>query len=833
MPDFAQLFSSHFHRQFTRVLSRALAVCLLIACAAFCRAAVVRGVVTDASGAKVTGAHVILISGGKAVGSAVSTSDGSFQILIGVEGRFFLVVSAKSFRQLETPGFYAGRLDSVEHNIVLEPEWVRESIVVTANGSPTPQPQTSEATSVLGPLDLALRDDMVSALRLMPGTVVVQEGQRGAQSSLFVRGGNSVANKILLDGVSAEDMGGTFDFGPLSTTAVERAEVYRGPDSSLYGADAGSSVVSLTTPRGTTSYPSILFQGDAGSFHTSREQLEVAGAHNKLDYLGAFSWLQTSNDLPNDEYHVATSAANVGWQLNETTQIRGTLHYGVDATGVPNSWDFYHIADNATEKDQDLFASASIDNQTTASFHNMLRYGLTRKREQTNLWQLSGNYNSAYNSYCWGPAYFGNTVTITGANGYSATGQAVLDCYTYSSQIVSNRDQMVYQGDYRVTPHFTALIGFHYEDERGSEPGSTYYAPVERTNYDYLAGVHGDYKNRFYYTLGGSLERYSLFGTQTSPHAGLSYYALRPRTGIFSGTRILFNYGDAVREAKLTDQFYSLYNFLVSNGYQSNAQQLHIGPLAAPTTRTYEGGLEQKFFSERLVFRSTYFHNQFGKEIESVPASALVILIPGLTAAELGYYYTYNYGLSVNTEAFRAQGIETTVEGGIGSRIFMRGGYTYLDGVVQRSFTSDNETGSGLTYNNNGTLIPLGGYTPLVGARPFRRPPHTGFFTASYVGKQLTGYFTSAFASRSDDSTFLENMDAYGGNTLLLPNRNLDWGYAKLDLGGSYKLLSWLNVYGQAENLTDSRHIAPIGYPSLPFNFRAGLRIEWTKTSGR
>ncbi len=63
----------------------------------------------------------------------------------------------------------------------------------------------------------------------------------------------------------------------------------------------------------------------------------------------------------------------------------------------------------------------------------------------------------------------------------------------------------------------------------------------------------------------------------------------------------------------------------------------------------------------------------------------------------------------------------------------------------------------------------------------------------------------------------------------MLPNRNLDWGYAKLDAGASYKLLSWLSVYGQAENLTSNRHIAPIGYPSLPFNFRAGMRIEWTK----
>jgi vitamin B12 transporter len=62
--------------------------------------------------------------------------------------------SAKSFRQLETPVFYAGKLDNLERDVVLEPEWVRESIVVTATGTPTPQAQTSAATSVIGPAEL-------------------------------------------------------------------------------------------------------------------------------------------------------------------------------------------------------------------------------------------------------------------------------------------------------------------------------------------------------------------------------------------------------------------------------------------------------------------------------------------------------------------------------------------------------------------------------------------------------------------------------------------------------------------------------------------------------
>jgi iron complex outermembrane receptor protein/vitamin B12 transporter len=838
MPVSESKFSCCFHAQLTRALPRVFALILLATVASLCPAASIRGVVTDPTGAKVTGASVILINNGKAVGATVSTADGSFQILTGVEGRFFLLISAKGFRQLETPSFYAGRLDFIERSMVLEPEWVRESIVVTATGTPTPQPQTSEATSVLGPLDLAQRGDLVSALRLMPGTVVVQEGQFGAQTSLFIRGGNSNANKILLDGVDITDTGGQFDFGPLSTTAVERVEVFRGPDSSLYGAGAGSGVVSLTTPRGTTNFPSILYEGNAGNLTASRQELEAAGARNKLDYLGAFSWFQTANNLPNDEYHVATTSANVGWQPTGNTQIRATLHYGVDATGVPNAWDFYHVADNATEKDQDLFVSASVENQITPSFHNTVRYGATRKREQYTLWQTSGEYQT-YSNYCYGPATLGNTVTITGANGYSATGQAVLDCVPstsgpHESQNVNSRDQLDYQGDYRFTPHLTALIGFHYENERGSEPGNNlYYPPLSPTNYNYHASTHGDFKNRIFYTLSGSVEKYSLFGTQTSPRAGVSYYAVRPRKGIFSGTRILGNYGDGVREPKLTDEAGSLYDFLQQYGGQSTIQQYNISRLAAPTTRTYEGGVEQRFMSDHLILRASYFHNEFGKEIEYVGLDLVPQLLPNLSPAQqqsLENFLQTNfaYELTLNSEAFRAQGVETTVESGIGKNIFFRGGYTYLDAVVQRSFTNDDVAllGPIPTFTNG---IPIGPYAPLVGARPFRRPPHTGFFTASYARKSLTSSLTSAFASRSDDSTYLDGADANDDTALLLPNRNLDWGYARLDLGASYKLRSWLNVYGQTQNLVNSQHIAPIGYPSLPFNYRAGLRVEWTR----
>jgi vitamin B12 transporter len=811
-----------------RILRTIYAALLLAAGAAACGAASIHGVVSDATGAKVTGASVALVSKGQVVASSVSGADGSFTLTSGASGRFFLIVTAASFRQLQTPDFYAGQFDSIERDVVLEPEWARESIVVTATGTPTPQPQTSSATTVLSALDLELRDDFVSVLRLMPGTFVVQSGERGAQTSLFVRGGDSDDSKILVDGDDAGDLGGQFDFGTLATTAVESAEVYRGPDSSLYGADADSGVVSLTTPHGTTSFPSLIFHGEAGNFYTSDEELDLSGARGKFDYLGAASWLQTSNSLPNDEYHLGTAAANIGWSPNGTTQIRGTAHYGLDATGEPNAWDFYQVADNATLKDQHLYLTALLDNQTTASFHNEVRYGLTRKNETDALWSLSGNYLT-YTPGCGGPGTLGNAVTIIGANGYSASGQAVLDCATYSSQLVNNRDAVTYRGDVTLTPHLGALIGFEYEDERGAE---TFYSPVERTNYDYQAAVHGDFKSRFYYTLGGSLERYSLFGTQTPMRAGVSYYVLRSRSGVFSGTRVFGNFGEAVREPSLEQQEESLYTFLQQSGGQSTISALNLHPIGAPQSRTYEGGLEQTFLSEHIVFRTSYFHNQFGHEIEGVSPELVPELLPSLSASQQQQLETTlnaegAFELDLNSEAFRAQGVEASVESGIGKNLFFRGGYTYLDAVVQRSFSSDNETLLGIPPIEFDGTIPLGGYSPLVGARPFRRPPHTGYFSATYAERKLTGIFNAAFASRSDDSTYLEFEDENGENSLLLPNRNLDFAFAKLDLGGSFQLLKWLSVYGMGENLLSNQHIGPIGYVSLPANVRAGLRIEW------
>jgi len=574
------------------------------------------------------------------------------------------------------------------------------------------------------------------------------------------------------------------------------------------------------------------------------------GSRKRLDYYAGYSWFQTKNATPGDRYHLGAPVGNFGWQPTANLQFRGTAHYSVAATGVPNAWNFYRIADDRKQSDQNLYVSGSVDYQATPDFHNQLRYGAARKREQSQQWFAAGiciptgtcgddpGTPGAGN-------WYGQVVTITGANGASVTGQAILNystanysVYPNRLDLVNNRDQLHYEGDFHFTPHLVGLIGFNYENERGIEREPAYFLDDsgERTNYTYLAAVHGDFKNRLFYNLGGSLEHYQIIGTQTSPRAGIAYYLFKPRPGILNGTRITFNFADAVREPTLADQSGSLYTFLQNQtDGQQTIDQLHIPQLAAPTARTWEGGVDQGFLGERILFHAGFFHNQFGRQIESVGAGLIPELLPSLTTAEQQQLEAFlnnsgAFSLDVNSEAFRALGIETHVEAGLGRRVFLRGGYTYLDTVVQRSFSSDNAAllgGYAPTYNG----IPIGIYGPLKGARPFRRPPHTGYLSASYAGSRWTFAFTGAFSSRSDDSTYLGYMDINQDNSLLLPNRNLDFGFAKLDLGGSYRLWSHLAIYAQTENLTSDQHIAPIGYPSLPFNFRAGIRVQVGKNS--
>ncbi len=807
------------------------AVALLLASTSALHAVAVHGTVTDPLGYPIARATVALIHDGRVLISGQTGLDGTYTLVSAESGRFYVLASGISFRQLATQSFYAGRFDGVIQNVVLEPEWVRESVVVTATGVPQPQAQVSGSVTELNANEFGNRAGVVDPLRQVPGLNVVQTGQWGGETSLFIRGGASTANRVVMDGVPVEDIGGRFDFGNVATTGLQDVEVYRGPNTVIYGSDAAAGVVALTTPRGSTPFPSLLYEGDAGNFNTYRNQAQLAGMKSKLDYYLGASSLNSQNALPGDGYHDNTGVANLGWSLSAKTEIRVTGRDSVSATGLPaanGGYSFDLLPNDGKQLDQDTYGTGTIDHAFRDNWQATVRYGLVRKREESEQWYPAGNLIAGN--------YYGNDVTVVGANGYSISGQALMNygtsfgaIYPWSLALASNRDNLYAQTSYQHGPHLGVIAGARYENERGleGEPVYAFREGLERTNYDYQAQLGGQFKSRFFYMAAGGVEKNQLFGTVGTPRGGASVYLVRPGKGAFHGTRLSVNFAKGYQEPTLDQQFGSLYAFLQANGGQSAIAQYGIAPIGAELSRTYDGGLEQSLFSEKVIARITYFHNEFGNQIEAVPASAVPQLLPNLTTAQQQQLETFlnnnsAYELDLNSMSYRAQGVESEFEYGMGKNIFLRGGYTYLDAVVQRSFSSD---AIGPSMNPNYPGIPIGNYSPLVGARPFRRPPHTAFASAIYTGKKWSGVVDTAYSSRSDDSTYLGGDDINFGNTLLLPNRNLDYSWTKVDLGATYQWKPWMGLYTQLDNLSSNQHIGPIGYPSLPFNFRTGARF--------
>ncbi|HSY68632.1 MAG TPA: TonB-dependent receptor, partial [Edaphobacter sp.] len=294
--------------------------------------------------------------------------------------------------------------------------------------------------------------------------------------------------------------------------------------------------------------------------------------------------------------------------------------------------------------------------------------------------------------------------------------------------------------------------------------------------------------------------------------------AVRPGHRPFHGTLLRFNVATGIQEPSQIAQLTSLYTRLQQTGDAADIATYNVSPITAERSRTYDYGIDQNIINQKLVLKAGYFHNQFNHQLEFIGANGLerYFGIPADIATQLP-------PASLNSLAYRAQGLEMEVQYQPLNHLLLHGGYTYLASLVEQSFSSDAVTPA---INPNIPGVPIGALSPLVGSRPFNRPPNTGFFAAEFISNRFSTAIKGAFSSRSDDSTFELNNDRNGGNTLLLPNLNLDHGYAKLDFNAVFTATRFVTIFTQLDNLLGQQHIGPIGYPGLPFTVRAGMKIR-------
>src|ERR1700692_632181 len=178
------------------------------------------------------------------------------------------------------------------------------------------------------------------AVRFLPGAVVNTTGQRGGLASLFVRGGESTYNKVIVDGVAIDNPGETFDFGTLPLTQADRVEFVRGTQSTLYGSDAMTSVLQVWTRTGSTPVPEFRFGADGGNFGTASGNASLAGAHGRFDYNLFGDQFNSTGSGVNDAYSDSLEGANLGMAVTDRTALRLRLPHSNSYTGLPGEWNF-------------------------------------------------------------------------------------------------------------------------------------------------------------------------------------------------------------------------------------------------------------------------------------------------------------------------------------------------------------------------------------------------------------------------------------------------------------------------------------------------------------
>jgi iron complex outermembrane receptor protein/vitamin B12 transporter len=173
----------------------------------------------------------------------------------------------------------------------------------------------------------------------------------------------------------------------------------------------------------------------------------------------------------------------------------------------------------------------------------------------------------------------------------------------------------------------------------------------------------------------------------------------------------------------------------------------------------------------------------------------------------------------VNAQSFDAQGFELSIDARVGG-VRAAASYTFLDAEVTESFSSD-----ALSPVFNPTIpgVEIGGYGPLIGARPFRRPSNAASLLVSYARGPAQVTVAGSFVGKRDDSTFLA--DGFFGYTMLLPNHDLADRYQKVDISASYRVVPRLRWFATIENLFDDDYQAAAGYPALPRTFRTGVTV--------
>jgi len=802
----------------------AIAICVLPAIAAAQQQrgtaaqqqGILTGAVVDSLGGRVAGAAVTLIGEQPKAGETRTNAEGVYTFQNLAPGRYQVVVTASGFEAVTSDPVFVGAGERATADIRLRVGAIEQAVLVTASATEISQAQSGAPVTVIDEqtLEALNKTELSETLRLVPGSHVVPTGGRGGLTNMFIRGGNANFNKVLVDGIPVNDIGGAFDFGQMATGGVERIEVLRQTNSVIYGSDALAGVINITTKRGRTRVPEVEYSIDGGNLDTFATTFSVGGVARRFDYFSSYSRFDTNNDVPNNAYENGTYAGRFGAAIAGNTDLSVSIRRIDSEYESSNAILNFGIADDASQDKEQAYVTASARTQWTNRWQSAIRFGWTDERL---VYVNPAPTGEPFDPFGFGPNYLGNTVTLRGADGRSVTGRAILDFGgRYPSIFATRTDRRLIAGDTTFQLHemFAVSAGARFEQERGyadqdlngepdPEPTAT------RNNGGFFVEGRGSFLSRHYINAGLGYERNEVFESAWTPRLSVASYLRLPSASAVGETKITLNAGTGIKAPSVFQSNNSLLALLQGTPLASN-----VSPVGPERSKSFDIGVEQGFLNGNARVRVAYFHNTFDDLLEFLGRQQLILAgVPADVAAAT------QFGAYFNAASYRADGIETSGEVAVRDMLRFGASYTYLDAEVTEALSAS------ASINPAFPGIEIGQFSPLVGERPFRRPTHSGTLFVSYMNGPAQVALSAFFSGRRDDSTFLS--DGFFDTSMLLPNQDLAPGYQKVDLSAAYQVHRRLRGYLVIENLFDQEYQPSFGFPGLPLTARAGVRVTF------
>jgi vitamin B12 transporter len=644
----------------------------------------VRGVVSDPSGRPVEGAQVVC-------GSETKSTD----------ARGIVDFAAACKATVTKPGFadQAAELGaSGDTQIALRLATASERVVVTATGAPLAIEDAGVAADVFTAKDFvpARGAFLPDLLRDVAGLAVVQTGNNGGLTSLFSRGGTSNSSLVLLDGVPITEPGGAIDFAHLTSAGLDRMEVIRSPESTLFGAEASSAVIQIFTHQGDveSNRPHGSLAYERGSFSTDHWTGALdGGLAQRFDYAFTTDQFRSTGEFPNDAYRITSGTANIGFKLSDKTSLRAVYRTFDSYTGTPGQVFYGLINTDANERARDSAVSVRLDDTRGSRFTQRVLFGYHRYRDVFSDF-ISESYDvAALVRTVPGPNPRTYLVGLVPPNTTVVPpGDTLVDSpqtlFAFPGLTITDRTNASYQG---TVAHRGGDLVFGYEFER--QAGLISGADVSRRN----NGVYGHEQyaltKRIFLTGGARMEHSSTFGEKVAAQGAVTFR-------LPTETYLRISAARGIKEPELIENFANE-TFFVGN------------PALKPEkTDTFEAGLFREWFGRRLRTEVSYFRNLFTDLIEFDSS-----VFPG----------TWQ-----NINRSWARGVEGSATWRLARMVMVRGEYTKL-----------------------GTRITTSNTPGELGTELVRRPRNSGSVSLELTPRRWTVIVGGRFVGEREDNDFV------------------------------------------------------------------------------